>query len=65
MFQALLCPSSGAHDYNIDYHDSRALACSPDTTAAYPHLTSNLQQTKNETTSVAINIMVVSSWWWA
>jgi len=20
MFQALLCPSSGARDYNVDYH---------------------------------------------
>jgi len=20
MFRALLCPSSGAHDYNVDYH---------------------------------------------
>ena len=23
MFQALLCPSSGAHDYNVDYHIGR------------------------------------------
>jgi len=22
MFRALLCPSSGAHDYNVDYHIS-------------------------------------------
>ena len=35
-------------------------ACSPDTTPAYPHLTSNLQQPKNETTNVVINIIVVS-----
>ena len=34
---------------------------SPDTTPAYPHLTSNLQQTKNETTNVVINIIVASS----
>jgi len=27
---------------------SRAIACSPDTTQAYPHLTSNLQQPTNE-----------------
>ena len=40
---------------------ARALACSPDTTAAYQHLTSNIQQTKNETTSVVINIIVASS----
>ena len=35
--------------------------CSPDTTPTYPHLTSNLQQTKNERTNVVINIIVVSS----
>jgi len=23
MFQALLCPSSGAHDYDVDYHIGR------------------------------------------
>jgi len=23
MFWALLCPSSGAHDYNVDYHIGR------------------------------------------
>jgi len=40
---------------------SRALACSPDTTPAYAHLTSNIQQTKNETTNVVINIIVASS----
>jgi len=28
------------------------------TTPAYPHLTSNLQQTKNDTTNVVINITV-------
>jgi len=42
--------------YNI-----RAWACIPDTTPAYPPLTSNLQQTKNETTNVVINIIVASS----
>jgi len=36
-------------------------ACSPDTTPAHPHLTSNLQQTKNETTNVVINIIVAKS----
>jgi len=41
--------------------ETRAIACSPDTTPAYPHLTSNLQQPKNETTNVVINIIVVSS----
>jgi len=69
MFRALICPSSGAHDYNVDYHIGRlvlGLLCVgrtyiPDTTPANPHLTSNLQQTKNETTNVVINIIVVSS----
>jgi len=42
-----------------------AIACRPDTTPAYPHLISNLQQPKNETTNVVINNRVVSSWWWA
>jgi len=23
MFRALLCPSPGAHDYNVDYHIAR------------------------------------------
>ena len=40
---------------------SRGSACSPDTTLAKPHLTSNTQQTKNETTNVVINIIVASS----
>jgi len=40
---------------------AKALACSPDTIPAYPHLTSNLQQPKKETTNVVINITVVSS----
>ena len=45
MFRALLCSSSGAHDYDVDYRigrfvlgllqvGGRALACSPDTTPA-------------------------------
>ena len=37
----------------------RAAACRPDTTPHY--LTSNLQQTKNETNNVVINIIVASS----
>ena len=37
------------------------IACGPDTTPAYPHLTSNLQQPKNETTNVVINITVLTS----
>jgi len=38
-----------------------ASACSPDTALAKPHLTSNIQKTKNETTNVVINIIVASS----
>ena len=38
-----------------------AITGSTDTTPAYPHLTSNLQQPKNETTNVVINIIVTSS----
>jgi len=41
MFRALLCPSSGARDFDVDYHIGRlvlgllyAIACSPDTTPA-------------------------------
>jgi len=45
MFRALLCPSSGARDYDVDYHIGRVVldlrlgwnsvrvaACNPDTT---------------------------------
>ena len=39
------------------------IACSSDTTPTKPHLTSNLQETKNETTNVVINIIVASFWW--
>ena len=45
MFRALLCPSSGAHDYSADYA-RRAITCSPDTYPACLHLTSNKQQPK-------------------
>ena len=50
MFPALLCPSSGAHDYNVDYHIGRLVL---------GLLTSNLQQPKNETTNVVINTIVL------
>ena len=46
MFRALLCPSSGARDYDVDYHIVRS---------------SNIQQIKNETTNLVINIIVASS----
>jgi len=41
MFQTLICPSW-------------YLGCSPDTTQAQLHLTSNTQQTKNKMTNVVI-----------
>jgi hypothetical protein len=47
IFRALLCPSSGARDYNVDYHIGRFVL--------------GLLQTKNETTNVVINIIVASS----
>ena len=60
--------SSGARDYDVDYHIERfvldllyVVGCIPDTTPAYPHLISN---TESETTNVVINIIVASSWWW-
>ena len=65
MYRALLCPSSGAHDYSADYHMAIAIACNPDTYPACLHLTSNQQQPKNRTAHVVISIIVVSSWWWA
>ena len=43
------------------FRQMQSAACNPDTTAAYQHLTSNLQQTKNETTNVVINIIIASS----
>ena len=52
MFRALIRPSSDSHDkscYNLQpRHYSN------------PQLTSNLQQPKDETTNVVINIIVVS-----
>ena len=52
MFRALLCPSSGVSDYKVDNYIGRFLLGL--------HLTSNLQQTKNETTKLVINIIVAS-----
>ena len=53
MFRALLCPSSGARVYDVDYHIGRFVLGL--------QLTSDLQQTKNETTNVVINIIDASS----
>jgi len=40
------------------------VTCIPDTTPAWLYLTSNIQQTKNETTDMVMNIIIASSWWW-
>jgi len=70
MFRALLCPSSGARDCNVDYHIGRFVLsllyvggylCFSLHPGHYSKLTSNIQQTKNETTNVVIKIIVVSS----
>jgi len=47
MFRALLCPSSGARDYNVDYHIGRfVLGLQP---RHYSSLTApNLQPTANQ-----------------
>ena len=134
MFRALLCSSSGARDYDVDYHIGRfglgycmlevrcgqpghyssltapktavlcfslqpghyssrtapktavlcfslqpghyssltapktAVLCfslQPGHYSSLTHLTSNVQRTKTETTSVVISIKVASSWWQA
>jgi len=66
MFRALLCPSSGARDYDIDYHIGRlglGLLYVGDP-GHYSNLTApNLQHTANQehTTNMVINIIVASS----
>jgi len=46
MFRALLCPSSGARDYNVDYHIGRQASLQP---GHYSSLTApNLQHTANQ-----------------
>ena len=42
LFQMAINP----HPHTLHEKSSRAITCSPDTTPAYPHLTSNLQQPK-------------------
>jgi len=49
-----------AHHQKLATEIFIAIACSPDTTPAYPHLTSKLQQPKNEKTNLIINIIVAS-----
>jgi len=52
-------------EVQLGWSSVRAASCNPDTTPAQTHLTSNIQQTKNDTTNVVINIIVTSSCWWA
>jgi hypothetical protein len=75
MFQAPLCPSSGARDYTVDYHMgrlvlrllevwSRLAGCfgsslHPGHLAIHP--APNLQQPKNQTAHVEMNGIVVCS----
>jgi len=70
MFRALLCPSSEARNYNVDYHIGRfvlvllyvggevRLGWSSVRAAGY---STTVVQTKNETTNVVINIILASS----
>ena len=52
MFRALLCPSSGARDSNVDCHVRRfVLVVRAAGYSLQQDLTSNLQHTKNETTN--------------
>ena len=66
MFQALLCPSQGARDYNVDYHIRHfvlgfGFGLQPGHYSSLP--APNLQSTANQKRNdhVVINIIVVSS----
>ena len=74
MFQAILCPSSGAHDYSADYNIGRSILglllvgswvqagwISVQAAGYSLHQTSNQQQHKNRTAYVVISTIVVSS----
>ena len=54
MFRALLCPSSGARDYDVDYHIGRIVL-------GLLYVGGEVQQNKNDATNVVINIIVASS----
>jgi hypothetical protein len=54
MFRALLCPSSGARDCDVDYHIGRIVL-------GLLHVGGEVQQNKNDATNVVINIIVASS----
>jgi len=45
MFRALLCPSSAAHDYNVDYHIglSFLVCCRLEVRCGYAGVVSRLQ----------------------
>jgi len=51
LFQTVINPQP----HILHEKTSRALACSPDTTPAKPHLTSNIQQTKVRTVQFQIH----------
>jgi hypothetical protein len=66
MFPALLCPSSGARDNNVDYHIGRFVlgCCRLEDGCVKPGKVSGLKAlacSPNETTNVVINITVMSS----
>jgi len=58
MFQALLCPSSGARDNDVDYRIGRFVL---GLLYANQEPNSSIRQTKNETINVVISIIVASS----
>jgi len=61
MFRALLCASSGARDYDVDYDNGRFVLGLLYVGCEVQLGWSNIQQTKNDTTNVVINIIVASS----
>jgi len=71
MFRALLCPSSEARDYDVDYHIGRVVLgllyvggkvqLGWSSVRVADSSTTVLVQTKNDTTNVEINITVASS----
>jgi len=74
MFQALICPSSGTRDYDVDYHIGRVVLgllyvggyvqlgwSGVRVAGSSTTCTSNIQQTKNDMTNMVINNIVASS----
>ena len=70
MFQATLCPSSGAQEYYMvvaacGISCCFTASCKPDTWPTGPHQASNLKTTARNTTGSSHCIILLSSWWWA